>query len=323
MKKYVTVSSVLLGIAFSVIVLSACSSGSGGGGDDEGPIYTVDARTVAGVSFNMHSVPSGGTFIMGEHVETTTQTVTLTRNFWMGETEVTQGLWEAIWGTTWPGTDPDGSGFGAGANYPAYFVNWRDAAAFCNLLTVADGSIADTEQVYYSDASFTTAYTKPDAASNVEVYIDWSKKGYRLPTEAEWEYAARYIDGTRWNRGDHVSGGPVYTDETDPDKIGDYAWYDGNNSPGGSKMVGQKVANALGLRDMSGNVFEWCYDRYADYSGTCVNDPTGPTSSFARIIRGGCWNGTGGYLRSAFRITDVFPEERYAICVFRLCRSVE
>lgn len=320
MKKHVTVCSVFLGIAFSTMVFSACSSGSGGG-DAEGPFYAVDTRTVGGVSFTMHEVPSGGTFIMGERVQTIIQAVTLTRNFWMGETEVTQGLWEAVWGTSWPVSAPR-SEYGLGDNYPAYYVDWYDAVAFCNLLTVADGSIADSERVYYSDAECTIAYTAPDAASKADVYVNRSKKGYRLPTEAEWEYAARYVDGTSWNRGDHVSGGPVYTDETDPDKIGDYAWHDGNNSPGGSKVVGQKVANALGLRDMSGNVFEWCYDWYADYSGTCVNDPTGPTSGIVCVIRGGCWNGTGGYLRSAFRM-EVPPSDQVAVCGFRLCRSAD
>jgi formylglycine-generating enzyme len=282
-----------------------------------------EIRSGKAVSFTMRFVPAGGPFTMGEHVETPTQSVTLTRDFWMGETEVTQGLWEDVWGTTWPGTDPDGSGYGAGAEYPAYFVNWYDAVAFCNLLTKADDSIADTEQVYYSDAGLTTAYTNANAVSEADVHVDWSKTGYRLPTEAEWEYATRYIDGTSWNGGDHVNGGPVYTDETDPDKIGDYAWYNGNTSPnGGSKEVGQKTANALGLRDMSGNVYEWCYDWYAAYSGGSEPDPTGPTSGSFRVRRGGSWNLSGAHLRCARRI-DNNPSLRYHSVGFRLCRTVD
>jgi formylglycine-generating enzyme required for sulfatase activity len=325
MKKHVTICSVFLGIAFSLAALGSCSSGSGGG-DNEGPIYTVDARTVEGVSFNMHSVPSGGTFIMGEHVATTTQTVTLTRNFWMGETEVTQGLWEAIWGDTWPGSPgsvPDDL-HGLGVSNPAYYVSWFDMVAFCNLLTVADGNIADTERVYYSDAGFTTAYTAPDAASHAPVYVNWSRKGYRLPTEAEWEYAARYVDGTSWNRGDHVSGGPVYTDETDPDKISDYAWIEQVSNPRGSKEVGQKLPNALGLRDMSGNVWESCYDWYADYGGTVVNDPTGPASGGSdRVVRGGGWDEISLNVLCCATRLSVDPAGRWAGLGFRLCRSAD
>ena len=285
-------------------------------------------HTANAVSFNMHYVPSGGPFIMGEHVESTTQSVTLTKNFWMGETEVTQGLWEDVWGTTWPGTDPDGSGYGAGAHYPAYYVNWFDVVAFCNLLTLSDNSIDNNQQVYYSDAGLTTAYTKSNAASEDAVYVYWSKTGYRLPTEAEWEYAARYIDGTSWNGGDYVSGGPVYTDETDPDKIGDYAWYSGNNSGSsgdltyGSKEVGQKIANALGLRDMSGNVYEWCYDWFAAYSDGPETDPTGPGSGSHRVIRGGNWVNSGDYLRCAER--ETYPPAIYGGSRgFRLCRTAD
>ncbi|MBN1617112.1 MAG: SUMF1/EgtB/PvdO family nonheme iron enzyme, partial [Spirochaetales bacterium] len=272
-------------------------------------------HTVNGETFDIHYTPSG-TFTMGENVETPTQTVTLTKNFWMGETEVTQGLWEAVWGTTWPGTAPS-SANGDGDNKPAYYVNWYDAVAFCNKLTIADDSIGVNEQVYYSDATFTTPYT-----SGTTVYADLSKKGYRLPTEAEWEYAARYRDGTNWTRGDHVSGGPVYTDETDPDKVGDYAWYSGNYSPSGSKDVGQKTANSLGLKDMSGNVFEWCYDWYDAYSGGSETDPTGPESGSYRVYRGGVWNSTEINLRCAFRCGDT-PTTRSDGIGFRLCRTAD
>ncbi len=292
------------------------------------PAGYAESHTANSTSFNMHYVPSGGTFIMGEHVETTTQTVTLTKNFWMGETEVTQGLWEAVWGTTWPGTDPDGSGYGAGASYPAYFVNWYDAVAFCNLLTIADSTIADTERVYYYDADLTTVYTKTHAANHNKVYIDWSKKGYRLPTSAEWEYTARYVDGTSWTRGDHVSGGPVYTDETDPDKIGDYAWYFGNNGAIGSttyanKEVGQKKANALGLRDMSGNVWEMCSDWWVPvYSVLVGTDPVGPSTGMYPNIRGGTWEIRSHQIMCALN-GACDTESSNTVLGFRLCRTAD
>ncbi len=120
-----------------------------------------------GISISPATISTDGgtaTFTMGENVETSTQEVTLSKKFWMGETEVTQGLWEDVY-TTWPGTAP-GDTFGIGIDYPAYYVNWYDALAFCNLLTQADDSIADVQQVYYSDAELTTAYTKADVANN-------------------------------------------------------------------------------------------------------------------------------------------------------------
>lgn len=228
-------------------------------------------------------------------------------------------MWEDVWGTTWPGSDPDDSDCGSGADYPAYYVNWYDVVAFCNLLTQADASISESEQVYYSDAGLNNAYTKADVASGENVFVDWTKTGYRLPTEAEWEYAARYIDGTSWNRGDHVSGGPLYSDDTDPDKIGDYAWYQGNAGVT-THEVGQRTVNALGLRDMSGNVYEWCYDWHADYSGGSETDPTGPESGNDRLQRGGSWFYPGGALRCALR-SYISPSGRSADVGFRLCRT--
>ena len=233
---------------------------------------------------------------------------------------MTQGLWEDVWGSTWPGTDPANSNYGAGADYPAYYVNWFDAIAFCNLLTVADDSIADTQQVYYSDAGLTTTYTKANAASGNDVYVDWDKTGYRLPTEAEWEYTARYIDGTSWNHGNHASGDKEYAchDEAScshglasDDRIGEYAWWLNDNSSEGTKEVGQKTANDLKLRDMSGNVFEWCFDWHDLYSGGSKTDPIGPSSSSSssRVIRGGVWDGAAIHLPCAYRL-NYAPSER-------------
>ncbi len=281
------------------------------------------------VCFTMHYVPAGSTFVMGEDVATPprpTQDVTLTRNFWMGKTEVTQGLWEKVWDPSgvdpWPGDgshEPEDT-HGKGYYYPAYYVSWYDAAAFCNLLTDADESIAGSEQVYYSDEELTTPYTKANALESTPpaVYVDWSKKGYRLPTEAEWEYAARYIDGSSWNGGDHVSGGPVHTNSL----IGDYAWFF-DTSSNSTHPTGELKPNALGLRDMNGNVYEWCYDYWADaYSGGSVTDPKGPESSSGRVVRGGDFSTFPAYLCCANRFYGD-PSIRPFSLGFRLCRTAD
>src|SRR5204862_1274358 len=116
---------------------------------------------------------------------------------------------------------------------------------------------------------------------------------YRLPTEAEWEYACRAGTTTTFNYGDD----PGYTNLTS------YAWIS-DNSGGLTHSVGQKPANAWGLYDMHGNLWEWCQDWYGDYPGESATDPQGPPFGPGRVLRGGSWADDGGLCRSACRIAD-------------------
>ena len=137
-----------------------------------------------------------------------------------------------------------------------------------------------------------------------------TNKNYRLPTETEWEYACR---GGKYSKGFKYSG------SDDIDKV---AWYDGN-SDGKTHPVGQKQPNELGLYDMSGNVYEWCYDQYYNsyYTSSAVTDPTGPTSGFGYVVRGGSWGcKSATYCRAAARTFNSY-DDRYNGIGFRLALS--
>ena len=218
---------------------------------------------VKGVSFKMINV-EGGTFQMGSNDseassdEKPVHSVTLS-DYYIGETEVTQELWEAVMGS-----NPSGY---KGSKNPVENVSWDDCQDFIKKLNKLTG------------------------------------KNFRLPTEAEWEYAAR---GGNKSRGYKYSGSNTF---------GDVAWY-WHNSSREPHPVGTKTPNELGLYDMSGNVWEWCSDWYGDYSSSSQTNPTGPATGSGRVLRGGSWIGRTS-CRVAFRGNDS-PGGRDHLGGFRL-----
>ena len=219
-------------------------------------VLTEQTFTVNDVSFKMKKV-SGGTFQMGEAseayiYETPIHSVTLS-DYWIGETEVTQALWYAVmWQSPTWGGDQWSSSYGLGDNYPAYYVSWDNCQEFITRLNQLTGL------------------------------------QFRLPTEAEWEFAAR---------GGNSSQGYKYAGSN---TIGDVAWYS-SNSGSKTQPVATKSPNELGLYDMSGNVYEWCQDWFGDYSSSAQTDPVGPSSGFGRVLRGGSWNNSAWYCRVSYR----------------------
>ena len=212
-------------------------------------------------------------------------TVTISRAFYMSKYEVTQKQYEAVMGTN---PSPN-----KGLNRPVDGVSWYDAVVFCNALSLQEGK--------------TSCYT----INGTNVACNWDANGYRLPTEAEWEYACKAGTNT-----DFYSGSLLDPNNDNLDKIG---WYWGNSGIG-AESVGQKQPNAFGLYDMSGNVLEWCWDWYSDYSSESLSDPTGPSSGKYRVIRGGGWhNYYPHYCRSSFR-TDNVPKEVDNYAGFRIVR---
>jgi formylglycine-generating enzyme required for sulfatase activity len=242
---------------------------------------------------------AGGTFTMGspgdeagrDSDEGPQHSVTV-GSFYLGKNEVTQKEWEGLMGTSLEEQKALAGPsylYGVGDNYPMYYVSWLEAVKYCNARS--------------EDEGLKKAYT----IDGTTVTCNWAAGGYRLPTEAEWEYAAK---------GGKDGPGFLYSGSDTP---GEVAWYS-VNSGYEAHEVGTKTANGLGVYDLSGNLWEWCWDWYGDYGEAAQNNPRGPDSGSARVLRGGSWNFGAGVLRSSVR-SDVGPSYRGEDLGFRLARS--
>ena len=217
-----------------------------------------------------------GKFTMGDGAGVA---VTLTKPFGLGKTEVTQGQWKSVMGSEpWNGQ----TNTIKGENVSATHVNYDDTADFCERLTDLEHKAGKLK----------------------------ANEEYRLPTEAEWEYACRAGTATAYSFGD------------DESKLGEYAWFDGNAFKVREEYahdVGLKMPNPWGLYDMHGNVFEWCSDWYGEALSGGV-DPAGPNGGSSRVFRGGGWRRFPGLGRSAARSINV-PSYRSYSLGFRVARS--
>jgi len=219
-----------------------------------------------------------GSFLMGSTQgygnEQPVDSVTL-RAFWMSETEITQEQYHAV-------TGENPSFFTGSASLPVERVSWHAAAKFCNRLSALAGL---------------------DSCYRVDTWeCDPTKNGFRLPNEAEWEYACLAGTGTKYYTGDTES------------KLARAGWYF-KNSNGSTHIVGRKEENAFGLYDMHGNVWEWCNDLY-----TISEGPVSSKAEIFQITRGGAWDYRPFFCRAAFRNYER-PESRYACVGFRVVRG--
>jgi len=254
--------------------------------------FKIDLQGVSELNFTINDLKftmveiEGGSFVMGctpeqkgdcEADEAPAHEVAVS-DFYIGKTEVTQALWKAIMGTTvqelWKANAPTSPFKGEGDELPMYYVSWNDCQEFIDRMNKAFGP-------------------------------QLSGMHFALPTEAQWEYAAR---------GGRKKGSYAYK-YSGSDILGSIAWF-GGNSHNTVHPVAKKNANALGLFDMSGNVFEWCADWYGPYNSKPVADPTGPQDGEYKVYRGGCW--LGDDCRVSRRKGDFRPGDRSCMLGFRL-----
>ncbi len=266
----------------------------------------LEAQTSKGIKSEPEMIPvKGGTYTIGctseqrdcDSDESPAVEVTV-KDFEIGKYEVTQALWEQVMGN-------NPSKF-QGANHPVESISWYDAIEFCNKLSELSG----LEPAYKIDKSVVDP-NNHNSDDKLKWTVEFNKdaNGYRLPLESEWEFAAR--GGSKAKKSQSLYSGS--------DDIGEVAWYY-ENSDKKSHEVGSKSPNALGIYDLSGNVWEWCWSWKENYNTGSISDPNGPKSGKYRVYRGGGWFSESKYSRVSARSAE-FPQYKDNSLGLRLFRN--
>jgi len=255
-------------------------------------IFFIAATFFLSCAYYDFILVEGGTFSMGSTSgdnidEQPVHSVTV-NGFYMSKYEVTFEQYDRFCNDTGI-SKPDDDGWGRGT-MPVINVSWYDAVEYCNWLSEKEG--------------LTPCYS----GRGETISCDFSANGYRLPTEAEWEFASR---------GGNNSRGYKYAGSDDPDAV---AWY-WDNSSSKTHPVGEKDPNELSLYDMSGNVYEWCWDWYEYYDNSPLVDPEGPSTGSLRVLRSGSWRHRAKFIYSARR-SNYYPVQREYSIGFRLVRTI-
>jgi len=266
---------------------------------------------------------NSGTFTMGSPANETghyydegPQRQVTVSSFFMGKYEVTQKEWFDVMGTTirqqQAASGPTGLA-GEGNNYPMYYVSWFEVVEYCNRRSQRE--------------NLTPVYTISGTGDNRTVTWNRNANGYRLPTEAEWEYACRAGTVTSYWSGNNettLAGKANAADLTLKDMAGEQltSWINIRDGYALTSPVGSFQANAWGLFDMHGNVWEWCWDWYGNYPSGAQTDPVGASSGSLRVLRGGGWYFPALHARSASRFfgSPIYRSRNFG---FRVVRPIQ
>ena len=268
--------------------------------------------------FRLIYVPSGmafipaGSFTMGNSLDGDPTGLPLhlvnVSAFYMDKYTVTKAMWSGVyqWATN-HGYSFDYAGSGKATNHPVQQIDWYDAVKWCNARSEMEGRLP----AYYANAAQTVIY-RTGALGLTNGCVNWNS-GYRLPTEAEWEKAARGgASGQRFPLGNTISESQANYYSSSSSYAYDLSntGYNTNFISGGTPYtspVGFFAPNGYGLYDMGGNVWQWCWDWYASYGSASQTDPHGPDSGAGRLLRGGSWSNFAVSLRVADRYNGYQP----------------
>lgn len=281
---------------------------------------------------NLPSAPAGmmaipaGYFQMGDTLDgagSPTANILISQ-FYIDRTEVSKGKWDEV--RTWAAgngyTDlATGSSFN-GALHPVHRITWYDAVKWCNARSQKEG----LAPCYYTNAAKTSGYIYRTGSTTLTAdMVDWNANGYRLPTESEWEKAARGgFTGRRFPWGTdtitHLQAS-YYSSTGYAYDISATRGYHPTYGSGTTAPCGSFAANGYGLYDMAGNLWEWCWDWFGGTLGTpSATNPTGPASGSNRVLRGGSWSDDANYARCSDRNINAGPGDYHIVFGFRSVR---